>query len=43
MKKDWQKRLILLLIQWMWMREEEDRLDAAMTKVAAVKPFFNKF
>ena len=26
-----------------WLREEEDRADAAMKKVAVVKPFFNKF
>ena len=26
-----------------WLCEEEDRADAAMKKVAVVKPFFNKF
>ena len=26
-----------------WLREEEDRADAAMKKVAVVKPFFNNF
>ena len=26
-----------------WLREEEDRADAAIKKVAVVKPFFNKF